>query len=116
MSNLANNAEKAKKLAEQIDLRLKVLNEKVKGEHANLEIPTSLTKLRNWVCDELGIELIGSPSSFVTSHKEHGRKVSQIANALEILKNQKKPPKKPREKKLTELKARNKELNESLIN
>lgn len=116
MSSPASNEDKAKKLAEQIELRLRVLNEKVTGEHTELEIPTSLTKVRNWVCDELGIEKIGSPSSFVTSHQEHGRKIAKIAKCLEILKKQKKSPKKPREQKLTELKARNKELNESLIN
>ncbi len=116
MNSSVSNEDKAKKLAEQIELRLRVLNEKTKGKHTKLEIPNSLTKLRKWTCDELGIEKIGSPSSFVTSHKEHGRKVKKIANCLEILKKQKKPPKRPREQKLTELKARNKELNESLTN
>ena len=116
MNSPANNEDKAKKLGEQIELRLRILNEKVIGEHPELEIPTSLTKMRNWVCYELGIEKIGSPSSFVTSHKEHGRKVKKIANCLEILKKQKKPPKRPREQKLTELKAKNRELNESLTN
>ena len=116
MNSPANNEDKAKKLGEQIELRLRILNEKVIGEHPELEIPTSLTKMRNWVCYELGIEKIGSPSSFVTSHKEHGRKVKKIANCLETLKKQKKPLKKPREQKLTELKAKNRELNESLTN
>ncbi len=116
MNSPESNEDKAKKLAEQIELRLRVLNEKIIGAHTELEIPTSLTKVRNWVCDELGIEKIGSPSSFVTSHKEHGRKVKKIANCLETLKKQKKLPKKPKEQKLTELKAKNKELNESLTN
>ena len=116
MSSPASNEDKAKKLAEQIDLRLIVLNEKIKGEYPELDIPTSLTKIRNWIDDELGIEKIGSPSSFVTSHQEHGCKIAKIAKCLEILKKQKKSPKKPREQKLTELKARNKELNESLTN
>ena len=116
MTNSASNAEKAKKLTEQIELRLKVLNEKVKGEHTELEVPISLTKIRNWVDEQLGIEKIGSPSSFVTSHQEHGRKVTKIANCLEVLKKQKKPSKKPKEQKLTELKTKNKELNESLTN
>lgn len=116
MTNPTSNAEKAKKLAEQVEVRLKVLNEKLKGEHPELETPTSLTQVRNWIDDELGIKKIGSPSSFVMSHQEHGPKVTKIAKCLETLKKQKKPPKKPREQKLTELKAKNKELNESLTN
>lgn len=111
-----SNAEKAKWLAEQIDLRFLILNEKVKGEHADLDVPISLTKVREWVHEELGIERIGSPSSFVTSHKDHGRKVVKIAKCLDTLKCQTKPPKKTKEQKLTELKAKNKELNESLTN
>ena len=114
MTSPTSNADKAKKLTEQVELRLKVLSEKVKGEHPELENPTSLTQVRNWVDDELGIEKIGSPSSFVMTHQEHGRKVTKIAKCLETLKKQKKLPKKPREQKLTELKAKNKELNESL--
>jgi predicted nucleic acid-binding Zn-ribbon protein len=116
MSHPASNEEKAKFLADQIDLRLSILNKKVKGEHADLDVPISLTKIREWVHGELGIQRIGSPSSFVTSHKEHGRKVVKIAKCLDTLKRQTKPPKKPKEQKLTELKAKNKELNESLTN
>jgi chromosome segregation ATPase len=116
MSKPASNEEKAKFLADQIDLRLSILRKKVKGEHAELDVPISLTKIREWVHEELGIERIGSPSSFVTSHKEHGRKVIKIAKCLDTLKRQTKLPKKPKEQKLTELKAKNKELNESLTN
>jgi uncharacterized coiled-coil DUF342 family protein len=116
MSKPASNEEKAKFLADQIDLRLSILRKKVKGEHAELDVPISLTKIREWVHEELGIERIGSPSSFVTSHKEHGRKVIKIAKCLDTLKRQTKLPKKPKEQKLTELKAKNKELNESFTN
>jgi hypothetical protein len=116
MPSPASNTEKAKWLTEQIELRFKILVNKIKGEHPELVVPASLTKVREWVHDEFGIERIGSPSSFVTSHQEHGRKVRKIAKCLEALKNQKKPPKKPTEKKLTKLKAKNKELNESLTN
>lgn len=116
MSNPASNEEKAKFLADQIDLRLSILRKKVKGEHAELDVPISLTKVREWIHEELGIERIGSPSSFVTSHKGHGRKVIKIAKCLDTIKRQTKPPKKPKEQKLTELKAKNKELNESLTN
>lgn len=116
MSNCLSNTEKAKKLAEQIELRLKVLNQKINGEHSQLVVPPSLTKIRLWEHEELGIEKIGSPGSFVMSHLEHGRKVKKIAKCLDLLKHQKKTPKKPKEQKISDLIAKNKELNESLTN
>jgi chromosome segregation ATPase len=116
MTNPASNTEKSKWLTEQINLRLTILSEKVKGMHSELDSPQSLTKVREWVNERLGVERIGSPSSFVMSHKEHGRSVEKIAKCLESLKRQKKTPKKPKEQKLTELNAKNKELNESLTN
>jgi len=111
-----NNAEKARWLADQIELRLRILSEKIEGQHSDLAIPPSLTKVREWVNEELCIERISSPSSFVTTHQEHGRKIEKIAKHLNTIKRLKKPPKKPRQKKLTEFQRKNKELNESLTN
>jgi len=116
MANSLSNAVKAKNLSEQIERRLSILQEKLEGKHSELGIPKSLTKLRLWEHSELGIEKIGSPSSFVTSHPEHGRKIEKIAECLNLISKQAKRPKKPNEQKLAEVNRQNKSLNESLQN
>jgi hypothetical protein len=116
MINLRSNGAKSEKLANQIDIRLKVLSEKVDGKHPDLDVPSSLTQVRKWIHDDLGIEQIGSPSSFVKTHNEHGSNVAKIAILLHTIRNKQKAPKKPKEQKLKELKAKNRILNESLTN
>jgi chromosome segregation ATPase len=114
--NSLSNAVKAKNLSEQIDRRLSLLQGKLNGEYSELIIPKSLTKLRLWEHAQYGIEKIGSPSSFVTSHPEHGRKIEKIAECLNLIQKQAKRPKKPNEQKLAEVNRQNNTLNESLQN
>ncbi|MGY5796180.1 hypothetical protein [Rheinheimera faecalis] len=115
MSDSKSNPMKAKGLADQIELRLQILGKKVNGELLDLKVPNSLTKIREWVHEGLGIQRIGSPSSFVMTHKEHGRTVKKIAECLDKLRLQAKFPKKPKEQKLLELTVKNSELNQSLM-
>jgi chromosome segregation ATPase len=114
--NPLSNEVKAKNLCEQIDRRLSLLQGKLDGKYSELVIPKSLTKLRLWEHANYGIEKIGSPSSFVTSHQEHGRKIAKIAECLSLINKLAKRPKKPREQKLTEVMRQNNQLHESLQN
>ncbi|HCU67010.1 MAG TPA: hypothetical protein DF774_14740 [Rheinheimera sp.] len=116
MVNPLSNQVKAKNLSEQIDRRLSLLQGKLNGDHSELVVPKSLTKLRLWEHPDYGIEKIGSPSSFVTSHQEHGRKIAKIAECLSLINKLAKRPKKPREQKLTEVIRQNNQLHESLQN
>lgn len=116
MVNPLSNEVKAKNLCEQIDRRLSLLQGKLDGKYSELVIPKSLTKLRLWEHANYGIEKIGSPSSFVTSHQEHGRKIAKIAECLSLINKLAKRPKKPREQKLTEVMRQNNQLHESLQN
>ena len=103
-------------MSEQIDRRLSLLQGKLNGEYSDLVIPKSLTKLRLWEHADYGIEKIGSPSSFVTSHQEHGRKIAKIAECLSLINKLAKHPKKSREQKLTEVIRQNNQLHQSLQN
>ena len=116
MVNPRSNEVKAKNLSEQIDRRLSLLQGKLNGEYSDLVIPKSLTKLRLWEHADCGIEKIGSPSSFVTSHQEHGRKIAKIAECLSLINKLAKRPNKSKEQKLTEVIRQNNQLHESLQN
>jgi len=108
-----SNAEKAQKLTEQINKRYELLKAIKVGSIADIELPKSLNKLREWDNQELGIERIGSPSSFTTNHKLHGNTIKRIDTLLkELIK-----PKKPRKKTTkTELKRDNNNLEAALQN
>lgn len=78
-----DNKERAAKISLQIEKRLEVLNSWVSdGVPEGYQRPTSLNKVREWNDRELGIEKIGSPSSFTTGHKVYGRLVVRISKAL----------------------------------
>ena len=108
-----SNAEKAQRLTAQINKRYELLKAIKVGSIADIELPKSLNKLREWDNQELGIERIGSPSSFTTNHKLHGNTIKRIDTLLkELLK-----PKKPRKKRTkTELKRDNNNLEAALRN
>jgi hypothetical protein len=109
-----DNVKRQLKLKEQIELRIKLLKKKVSGEIDDIVIPTSLTKLRLWKNKEYGVKTIGSPSSFVTTHSEHGRKVLLLQKLLGQLKTPKKTKAKPASQKLREVTQENTRLNSLL--
>ncbi len=108
-----SNAEKAQRLTEQINKRYELLKAIKAGSISGIELPKSLNKLREWNNQKLGIERIGSPSSFTTNHKLHGNTIKRIDSLLkELLK-----PRKPRRKTTkTELKRVNNNLDAALQN
>jgi len=109
-----DNLKRQLKLKEQIALRVELLEMKLRGELDDTVVPTSLTKLRLWENQEHGVERIGSPGSFVTTHKEHGRKVLQLQKLLGQLRKPKKSKTKPASKKLSEVTKENIRLKDLL--
>lgn len=105
-----DNLKRQQKLKGQIELRIELLNKKVSGELDDIVIPNSLTKLRLWSEEQYGIETIGSPSSFVTTHPEHGNKIRLLQKLLGQLRKPKKTKQKPASKKLSEVVKENKRL------
>ncbi|MET0035987.1 MAG: hypothetical protein ABW097_08795 [Candidatus Thiodiazotropha lotti] len=92
MSNLDRQA----KLGEQIDIRIAVLEDMEKGLRSSDSCPTSLTKVREWEDCELSIERIGSPSSFVKTHRAYGKKIQRIESLIKRIRKpstRKKPSK-----------------------
>lgn len=113
-----DNKERAAKISLQIEKRLEVLSSWVAdGVPEGYQRPTSLNKVREWSDKELGIEKIGSPSSFTTSHKVYGHLVIKISNALNKLNTpaKKKPPTNP-VKQLQKLRGDHAEYEKSLTN
>jgi len=103
-----DNTRRQQNLKEQIELRIELLEKKIRGELADdVSIPISLTKLRLWQNEKYGVEKIGSPSSFVTTHQEHGQKVRKIQKLLGQIRAPKKPTTKPVSKKLSEVTQEN---------
>ena len=45
-------------------------------------VPRSLTAAREWSEPELGIQRIGSPNEFTTTHPQHGKLVADLAGLL----------------------------------
>ncbi|MET0014354.1 MAG: hypothetical protein ABW088_11930 [Sedimenticola sp.] len=111
-----SNADRKQWLENQINLRFDLLEQKCKGGLPELRVPKSLTKCRLWENGEFGIEKIGSPSSFVTTHEEHGKKIKKISKLLSQLSRPRKPKVKPAAKKNTELSAENTKLTKLLKN
>lgn len=78
-----DNKERQEKLTAQIQLRLEILSKWLAdGVPDGHFPPSSLNKVREWNDPNLGIEKIGSPSSFTTGHPLHGRVVSRMAKIL----------------------------------
>lgn len=74
-------------VAQRIDRRLEILKIWLaEGITIAEAIPRSLTKLRVWRHDELGIYPIHSPTDFTQTHAIHGPKVRELARLLQLLK------------------------------
>ena len=81
-----SNRLRARWLSEQIELRLRVLQLWAsEGVPDTVDLPGSLNKVRLWRSAEYGIEPIGSPSSFTTTHSIHGADVNRIRGLLKDL-------------------------------
>lgn len=81
-----SNKAKANRLNSQINLRYSVLTDwLINGIPTGYRVPKSLTKARLWVDPVLGIEKIGSPSSFTTNHRIYGRTIVRIHSLIEKL-------------------------------
>lgn len=112
-----NNREKAAKTKAQIEKRLEILSLwNVEGVPEGYSLPKSLTKAKLWSDLELGIEKIGSNSSFVKTHRKYGKSVCDIEKKLDALNASIiKKPKSDREKQLRILRSRNAGYEESLM-
>ena len=76
----------ARSLERQVALRLKTLEAWRRNEvPQGYSVPKSLNQVRQWDDETLGIRKIGSPSSFTTTHRTHGRTVERIAKLLQEL-------------------------------
>ena len=92
---MMNNTNRAGALRQQIQVRLEILERwRDEGIPEDYKVPISLNKVRTWEDASLGIQRIGSPSSFTTNHSKYGGQVKKIAKILEALNRSKK--KKPR--------------------
>ena len=97
-----NNTKRAGALRQQIQVRLEILERwRNEGVPEGYKVPNSLNKVRTWEDTSLGIQRIGSPSSFTTSHSKYGGQVKKIAKFLEELNRPKKN--KPRKSSSTQL-------------
>ena len=97
-----NNTKRAGALRQQIQVRLEILERwRDEGIPEGYKVPNSLNKVRSWEDASLGIQRIGSPSSFTTSHSKYGGQVKKIAKILEELNRSKQ--KKPRKSSSTQL-------------
>lgn len=115
MTRAKNNQAKTNVLKAQIQLRIDLANKARLGE-VELDIPLSLRKNKDWVNQEHGIEAIGSPSSFTTTHPVHGHKVQELNELLLQLKKPRRKAYTPAGVKLEKLKNENKRLKESIVN
>lgn len=115
VSNELDNASKEALLKKRIRARVDILEGWIKnGAPDNYVIPSSLNQVRVWEDINFGIEKIGSPASFTTKHKTHGREIRKIQKLLEVLH---KPVKKktPATKRAYDLKMENSALRGSMI-
>lgn len=115
MTRTKNNQDKANALKAQIQLRIDLANQARLGELL-LDIPLSLRKNKDWVNSEYGVEAIGSPSSFTTTHPVHGHKVQELNELLLQLKKPRRKAYTPAGVKLEKLKNENTRLEESIVN
>ena len=73
-------------LSDQIELRLRVLQRwESDGVPEAVDVPESLNRVRLWRDAKYGIEPIGSPSSFTTTHPTHGADIIRIRRLLQDL-------------------------------
>lgn len=112
-----DNAERQARLTAQVKLRLSILKGWLAdGVPEGYSAPSSLNKVREWNDASLGIEKIGSPSSFTTGHLTQGRDVSRIAKLIVKLNTPKnKKYKSNPGKQLFKIRAKFEEQEESLI-
>ena len=97
-----SNTKRAQTLSQQIQARFSLLEHwRDEGIPEGYKVPSSLNKVRTWEDASLGIQRIGSPSSFTTNHPKYGGRVKKIAKILEELNRPKK--KKPRKNSNTQL-------------
>ena len=97
-----SNSKRARALSQQIQARLNLLEHwQDEGIPEDYKVPDSLNKVRIWENASLGIQQIGSPSSFTKSHSKYGGQVKKIAKILEELNRPKKN--KPRKTSSTQL-------------
>lgn len=115
MTSAKNNHDKTNALRAQIQLRIDLAN-KVRLGEVQLDIPLSLRKNKDWVSPEHGIEAIGSPSSFTTTHAVHGSKVKELNGLLLQLKKPRRKAYTPASVKLEKLKNENTRLKDSIVN
>lgn len=73
-----SNEDKKRQLEEQINLRIDLLEKAIDGKLDGIDVPSKLTSMREWEDIGLGVKRIGSPGSFVTTHKVYGRKINKI--------------------------------------
>ena len=99
---MMNNTNRAGALRQKIQVRLEILERwRDEGIPEGYTVPISLNKVRTWEDASLGIQRIGSPSSFTTSHPKYGGLVKKIAEVLEVSNRPKK--KKSRKSSSTQL-------------
>ena len=83
---MMNNTNRAEALRQKIQVRLEILERwQDEGIPEGYKVPISLNKVRTWEDASLGIQRIGSPSSFTTNHSKYGGQVKKIAKILEAL-------------------------------
>lgn len=98
------HSRKAYCLKERVERKRDLLNKwLIEGvPHNYLEtLPTSLNAARVWTIPELGIQPIGSPNSFTTTHVDVGEEVKAISDLVRKLQSKLLTPK--RNKKISAL-------------
>jgi chromosome segregation ATPase len=110
-----SNKEKIRWLEDQIKVRISLSQEKLSGKHVGLDVPTSLRQNRIWENADYGVERIGSPSSFKTTHKKHGKYVKQLNALLVKLRGPTKRKYKPLRETVEQLTYENESLKDNLV-
>lgn len=102
-----SNSSRAQRLREQVEARVRVLQRwSAEGVPDGAAVPASLNKVRLWRDADRGIEPIGSPSSFTTTHPAHGAAIGEIAELLKDLRAKKRTPRQPNDRRLLEQERR----------
>jgi len=114
MTDKKNNQEKEQWLENQIAIRISIAQEKLVGKHNAIAVPTSLRTNRVWEDEGLGVEKIGSPTSFTSTHETHGKSIKRLNTLLIKLKEPTKRNYKPLRETVENLKNENIELNDRL--
>ncbi|SEI19621.1 hypothetical protein [Tardiphaga sp. OK245] len=78
---------KRSSIGKRINRKLEVLQEwERSGIPIGQMLPASLAEVRTWSQPSLGVQAIGSPSDFTTTHPQHGNSIKAIWASLERLK------------------------------